>query len=104
MTSNDGYAVASPPSCRKNNDTAEVSANFAKHSDKKLARWVPKQRVFKNRGTLETVRIKRLEELGFVWKAKKPKKSPQTKSSKKKKGRFINEPQILPGEKQKPAL
>ena len=41
------------------------------YSDKQLARWVVKQRTLKNRVKLEPVREQRLEELGFVWKARK---------------------------------
>jgi hypothetical protein len=37
------------------------------YSDKKLAAWVHTQRVLNTSGILETVKIQRLEELGFSW-------------------------------------
>ena len=41
------------------------------YSDRKLVNWVSTQRVYKNTGKLDPIRIQRLEELGFVWKAGK---------------------------------
>jgi hypothetical protein len=69
------------------------------YKDKQLATWVSNQRVMKNKGKLEPVHVQRLEELGFVWDPKELKGPVQTESTKKKKGRYINELQILPGEK-----
>jgi hypothetical protein len=40
------------------------------YSDKQLAIWVSVQRTVKSKGTLEPARIQRLDELGFVWKAR----------------------------------
>ena len=41
------------------------------YGDKQLANWVTTQRRFKNTGKLESAREQRLEEQGFVWKARK---------------------------------
>ncbi|MDB2639996.1 Helicase associated domain protein, partial [Akkermansiaceae bacterium] len=38
--------------------------------DKKLATWVGTQRAFKNKGKLEDGKIKRLDQLGFIWKTR----------------------------------
>jgi hypothetical protein len=35
--------------------------------NQRLANWVSTQRQFKRKGTLSEVRVKKLEELGFVW-------------------------------------
>jgi len=35
--------------------------------DQRLANWVSNQRQFRRKGTLSKVRVKKLEELGFVW-------------------------------------
>lgn len=39
--------------------------------DRKLARWVTTQRTKKKKGKLDAERIKRLDEIGFVWEVKK---------------------------------
>jgi len=41
------------------------------YSDKQLANWVGVQRKVKKTGRLDPARVQRLEELGFVWKARK---------------------------------
>jgi hypothetical protein len=39
--------------------------------NKKLAKWVSRQRVYQKQGKLDADKIKRLDELGFVWDPRK---------------------------------
>jgi len=43
----------------------------SRNSDEELGRWVQRHRGFKRAGKLDPTRVQRLDELGFVWNARK---------------------------------